>query len=97
MATAGFSLLPGSLAMWTSVLLAVAITDEWSGVSLEAMSINQLSSILHARNSKCDGCTTKEEYIERVRATDATMQQQSAAVPSAGPAAGVLDVRYCMS
>ena len=44
-----------------------------------------------------DGCTTKEEYIERVRATDATMQQQSAAVPSAGPAMGVLDVRYCMS
>ena len=83
--------------MWTSVLLAVALTDEWSGVSLEAMSINQLSSILHARNSKCDGCTTKEEYIERVRATDATMQQQSAAVPSAGPAVGVLDVRYCMS
>ena len=83
--------------MWTSVLLAVAITDEWSGVSLEAMSINQLSSILHARNQACAGCTTREDYIERVRATDAAMQQQPASTVSAERAPGVLDVRYCMS
>ena len=70
-------------------------TQEWSGTgaAMEDMSVAQLSSMLQQRGVRCVGCIEKDDFLSKLREADDMVVE---AAPKAG-AAGLLEVKYCMS